>query len=207
MNGDGHLDIAAGCKTGSSDKSGKIDVFISQPSHPGRFTKNFTVTSRGKVNTLAAGDINRDGRTDLVAGTKTNTKSGEVELWLNSDGTSLTLADYAAARGPVLCVALGKLDYGNDDVDIAAGNSEKSVQAWFCDGTASPVSGIVPTNESWSDAAAGGVVNAVCITKLECSQDSPGSDVLNDIVIGTAVSDTAGEIVVYLNPYISLLQP
>jgi hypothetical protein len=206
QNGDGLLDVAVGSLTNGDDKQGKIDMFLNLPSARGKLTKQFTVVSRGKVNALAAADIDLDGRTDLVAGTKTGTGTGEVELWLNN-GTTLALADYAAADGPVLCVALGPIDYGNDYRDIVAGNSKKSLQIWFCDPYADVESEIIPTYESWADANTGGVVNAVAIAKLECPGDAPWVDVLYDVVIGTAVTSTSGEIIIYLNPYALLLSP
>ena len=53
-----------------------------------------------------------------------------------------------------------------------------------------------------STANAGGIVNAVAIVKVQASRDYPGEDLLNDIVVGTAVNQTTGEIVIYLNPYV-----
>jgi hypothetical protein len=212
VNGDGLADVAAGVTTDSKRYLGGIDVFLNQPAHPGRLYKSLSVASRGNVNALAAGDMNSDGRDDLVAGTQTGNKRGEVELWLTlmgeiGESVGIWFADYATADGPVLCVALGDLDYGNGYLDIAAGNSQKSVQVWFCDAWAVKPDEIVPTYESWADAQTGGIVNAVSIARLECYGDHPYDDPLNDLVVGTAVTDTSGEIVVYLNPYVWLLQP
>jgi len=142
-----------------------------------------------------------------VAGAKTNNHKGEVELWLNDGSGNMSLADYASADDAVLAVAVGQLDYGNSSLDIAAGTAARSVQAWFCDPSASDPTGIIPANESWADANTGGVVNAVAIQKVEASRNDPWNDPLNDIICGTAVNSTSGEIVIYLNPYVWTLTP
>jgi hypothetical protein len=50
-------------------------------------------------------------------------------------------------------------------------------------------------------------VNAVSIVKVEATKDHADSDLLYDIVCGTAKTTTSGEIVIYLNPYVWTLNP
>jgi hypothetical protein len=118
----------------------------------------------------------------------------------------MTSSDFAAADDVVLSLALGKIDL-LDTIDIAAGTAARSLQTWFCDPLALTASGIIPTNESWADANAGGLVNAVSIRKIEAPANNPSLDTLNDIVCGTAISATSGEIVVYLNPFVWTYNP
>jgi hypothetical protein len=105
----------------------------------------------------------------------------------------------------VLSVATGLIDIGNNYPDVVAGNADHTIQAWFSD----PNDGfdVLPTFESWADANAGGEVHAIGIAKLEEGAPNAGSDVLYDIVAGTAISATEGEIVIYLNPYVWTLTP
>ena len=202
---DGWPDIAAGTVTSSNNKTGDIQIWLNN--HAGAFNPRGPWTSRGRVSSLAVGNMNADFYPDLVSGTQTNTHKGEVELWLNNGSGILSLADYAAADDAVLSVAVGQIDYGNSSLDIAAGTAARSVQAWFCDPSAPDPTGIIPPNESWADANTGGVVNAVAIQKVEASRNDPYNDPLNDIICGTAVSSTSGEIVIYLNPYVWTLTP
>ncbi len=204
LNGDGYPDVAAGTKTQTNDRTGQIEIWINRDGDD--FERRSLYDSRGKVNALAAGRMNADDSIDLVAGTKTGMNSGEVELWLNNGEGSVTRADYARADGVVMCLALGRLDYGNESLDIAIGNGARSVQAWFCNPEADSPSEIIPANESWADANAGGAVNDIAIRRIETSRDHPEYDFLNDIVVGTAISATSGEIVLYLNPYVWTLQ-
>jgi len=102
---------------------------------------------------------------------------------------------------------VGPVDYGNTSNDIVAGTAAKSVQCWFCNAAAATPGAIIPAVESWADANTGGLVNAVSIVKIEASKDHADSDLLNDIVCGTAKTTTSGEIVVYLNPYVWTLNP
>jgi hypothetical protein len=204
LNNDGYPDIAAGTKTATNDKTGQLEVWINNQS--GDFVLQGYWNSRGKVTSIDAARMDDDDYVDMVTGTKTNTNAGEVELWLNDGAGTMTRADYAAADGVVMCLALGRLDYGNDSIDIAAGTGARSVQAWFCEPEAIRSNEIIPADESWADANAGGAVNDIAIRKIEASRDYPDMDYLNDIVVGTAITTTSGEIVIYLNPYVWTLQ-
>lgn len=205
---DGYADIAAGTRTTNSGNDGAIEIWLnkSRTGNAFDFQRSGTWTSGGQVLALAAGSMDDGGTVDLVAGTRTRKNAGEVELWLNNGTGKIVLGDEADADGEVLSLALGQIDYGNNSLDIVAGTKAKTVQVWFCDPAASPAA-IVPTFESWSDANAGGQVTAVAIAKIEQTRDNPEKDLLNDIVVGTAVTEFSGEIVLYLNPYVWTLNP
>ncbi len=205
FDGDGWSDIAAGTTTNSQGRAGSVDVWINKTLY--NFTELGPWTSGGSVRDLAAGPMDANTSIDLVAGTQTNNTKGKIELWLNAGNGTMTLSDQATADNAVLSVALGPIDYGNTSLDIVAGTAAKSVQVWFCDRSAASPSGIIPANESWADRNTGGVVNAVAVQKIEASRDHPEYDPLYDIVCGTAVNSTSGEIVIYLNPYVWTLTP
>ena len=206
LNGDGWPDIAAGTKTSNNDKAGEVEVWTNLQNDHFHYVGGWS--SGGKVNTLAVGNMDMDPAPDLVAGTKTGNHSGDVELWINDGSGSMSLEDHAAADDVVLAVALGPIDYGNTYLDIVAGTAARSVQAWFCDPRATDPADLVPPDESWADANAGGVVNAVSVAKVEASLVNEWDDPLYDVVVGTAIgSGNTGEIVIYLNPYVWTLNP
>ncbi|HWN81620.1 MAG TPA: hypothetical protein VNM87_05970, partial [Candidatus Udaeobacter sp.] len=125
---------------------------------------------------------------------------------LNNGSGTLTSSDYAVADDIVLSVAVGQIDT-TASLDIVAGTNARSVQVWFCNSSAAQATGIIPTDESWADANTGGIVNAIAVRKIEASANNPSIDLLNDIVCGTAISATSGEIVIYLNPFVWTYNP
>lgn len=200
---DGVVDIAAGTKTHNNGNQGKIEIWINKlkTAAPFDMQRVRVYDSGGQVKSMVSGYMNADDVPDLVVGTQTGRNNGTVELWLNDGSGDFSLGDQAVADNVVLSVAVGQLDYGNTSADIAAGTADRSVQVWFCDPEADPAD-IMPPTESWADANTGGLVNAIAIQKVEASKDRPEDDLLNDIVVGTAISPTSGEIVIYLNPYV-----
>jgi len=204
FNSDGLIDIAAGTKIHSNDKTGQIEVWVNGPSVS--FQRHGPWDASGKVNALAAGMMDDDSTLDLVAGTKTGNNSGRVDLWLGDDTGDLSPGDHVIADEVVLSIAVGPIDLGTG-LDIAAGTAARSVQAWFCVPEADEPDQIMPTIDSWGDANTGGIVNALAIRKLEAPADRSYLDPLSDIVCGTAISATSGEIVIYLNPFVWTYNP
>jgi prepilin-type N-terminal cleavage/methylation domain-containing protein len=205
FNNDGYPDFAYGTRTTNSGDRGKVGVYLNQGSLD--FNKLNSWDSHGQVKALAAATMDAGTSIDLVAGLQSGVKRGEVELWLNDGTGAMTRGDSQLADDVVLSVAVGPIDYGNTSNDIVAGTAARSVQCWFCDRAAATPDKIIPSLESWADANAGGLVNAVSIVKVEATKDNADSDLLNDIVCGTAKTTTSGEIVIYLNPYVWTLNP
>jgi len=203
FNGDGRPDIATGTKTHNNDTQGIIEVWLNTG---GNYNRLGAWEAGGKVNAIAAGQMDADGDIDIVVGTKTGNNDGAVELWLNDGTGEMSLGDFAAADHVVLSLALGEID-PDRSLDIVAGTGARSVQSWFCDPDAERATDIIPALESWADANTGGVVNAISIRKVEASRDRPGDDPLNDVICGTAISATSGEIVIYLNPFVWVYNP
>lgn len=214
MNQDGYPDIICGSKTNTPDTQGAIDILYNNGLAATRFTTVYSVAAGGSVYAVAARRMDNDSYPDVVTAVKTGNNTGQIEFWHNN-GTlvlALTRKDTQATPGPAISLAIGQLDYGNTSNDIvvgtagAGGATPPAVQAYFCDPNAAN-GAIIPNSFSWSDANAGGSVNAVAIGKLECSQDHLDQDALNDIVAGTATGASTGALVIYLNPYSSTLYP
>ena len=204
FNADNYLDIAAGTKTHTNDKNGKLEVWLNDQSN--NFARRGPWDASGKVNAIAAGAMNAGTSIDIVAGTKTGNSSGKVELFLNDGTGNMASSDHAIADDNVLSIAVGKIDL-DDNLDVVCGTDGGSVLAWFCDPDAAQVTAIIPANTSWGDANTGGSVNAVSLRQIEAPADNPALDQLSDIVCGTAISATSGEIVLYLNPFVCTHNP
>jgi hypothetical protein len=204
VNADGRLDIITGCKTTSNNNNGSFDIFTMNTTPPGKFTKLSTTVAGGNVRAVAVGKMNNDNYPDLVLGERTGSNAGRVELWTNNGSGAFTMVDNVIADGAVTCLALGLLDQ-DLSMDIAAGNEARTVQAWFCNDTVAAQ--VIPSAESWADANTGGTVNAIAIGKIESSTDTPDTDLLYDIVVGTAITATTGDIIIYLNPYVDVITP
>jgi hypothetical protein len=214
MNADGYADIIAGTKTNSGDTSGNIDIFFSNGLTTRRFTTTYSIATGGSVYSIAVGRMDADSNPDVITAVRTGNLTGKIEFWKGSGLMIGALArrDEQATPGPAISVAIGPIDYGNASNDIVVGTSgaggatPPAVQIYFCDPNATG-GAIIPNSFSWADANAGGSVNAVAIGKLQCSQDTPDNDPLNDIVAGTATSASTGDLVIYMNPYASLIVP
>src|SRR5438270_8257429 len=80
---------------------------------------NYAVHASGQPQSVAVGDLNRDGAPDLVVA---NENTDDVSVLLGAgDGTFGTAVNYAAHNAPV-AVAIGDLN-GDGKPDLAVGNT------------------------------------------------------------------------------------
>ena len=144
FNGDGKPDVALAnlCQT-SACSSGGISVLLGNGD--GTFQPPQSYASGGQdAYSVAVGDLNGDGRLDLVVGNECQTSScnsGGVSVLLgNGDGTFQPPQSYASGGVFVLSVALGDLngdgkldvvagDRRSGDVSVLLGNGDGTVQA------------------------------------------------------------------------------
>jgi prepilin-type N-terminal cleavage/methylation domain-containing protein len=214
MNADGFPDIIAGTKTNTADTNGNIDIFFSNGLLTRRFTTTYSVATGGSVYMIAVGRMDNDSYPDVVTAIRTGNVTGKIEFWHNNATMigALSRRDEQATPGPAISVAVGPIDWPNGFNDIVVGTSgaggatPPAVQIFFCDPAATG-GAIIPNLFSWCDANAGGAVNAVAVAKLQCSMDTPDTDQLFDVVAGTATSASTGDLVIYMNPYASLIVP
>ncbi len=128
FNGDGKLDLAvvnAGDDSGSPVIPGSLSILLGNGDGTFGAATNYAVGT--KPVSVAAGDFNGDGKTDLAV-VNGDSKSGSTViagslsiLLGHGDGTFGTATNYAVGTGPV-SVALGDLNY-DGKLDLAVANS------------------------------------------------------------------------------------
>jgi prepilin-type N-terminal cleavage/methylation domain-containing protein len=129
VNGDGVPDVVVGLKSSFGTYSGGIQVFTG--SGNGSFTPGQYITKAGPSNVwdlgevwaVDTGDINNDGRPDVVVGSHTNSYQGYIDVYQNNSGTLEWRSRYLVG-GAVNDVKL--IDMKEDDandLDIVAGVS------------------------------------------------------------------------------------
>jgi hypothetical protein len=127
LNGDGHLDLAiANGSPQSGAVPGTVSVLLQDPAHPGTFLPQTSYGTGFWTYCVAAGDLNGDGKIDLVAGNDTTDAS--LSLLLQDPGTpgsfgtpqTLPLVGITGAWG----VAIADLNQdGLPDLVVTAGSS------------------------------------------------------------------------------------
>ena len=102
VNGDGHPDIVAGTETGV------VEVFMNQGD--GTLAAPVDYATTGETNSyFAAGDVNGDGKVDIIETTFTNSGNGTVSVLMNNgNGTFAAPVNYATGSG-ASAVTLGLL--------------------------------------------------------------------------------------------------
>ena len=196
-------DLVVGTRTG--DTSGQLAVF-SRVDSASVFTLRWLETyGDGAVTCLAVGDIDDDGRNDIVVGLRTGSSQGRLEHWRNSTrGDVIDLERRSTStlgRGFPLCVALGDL-VGAKGADAAVGwradekSYEGGVSLYDCDGGSLPAEG--------SDPSDGSIVNMVPAIALGdfnygVKPSPPPPRLRLDFIAGVRKSVATGELVVFVH--------
>ncbi|MBF9239542.1 T9SS type A sorting domain-containing protein [Hymenobacter sp. BT683] len=166
VNGDGRLDLVVG-----GGGSGSVGVLLNRSALPGTFAPAVSYDSGGSYpQDVAVGDVNGDGRADIVVATG---NSGSVGILLNSATTPGTFpgkaTTYSTGDNGAYSVVLGDVN-GDRHPDIVTGNYNTSA------GTASV--GVFVNSET-----SPGTFPAVC-TNL----DSGGTST-HDVAVGDVDGD------------------
>jgi hypothetical protein len=132
FNGDNKVDLAVAY---NNLASGNLDsaVFILLGDGAGNFTDHAGIDVPGIADTLAVGDLNRDGKLDIVAPRRL---FGEVSVLIGTGtGDFAAPADFDLIDGPRSPVIADFNGDGNMDVAVAASSGEEALAVLYGDGT------------------------------------------------------------------------
>jgi FG-GAP-like repeat/Bacterial Ig domain len=145
LDGSGHLSIVT-----LNASSGSVGVLLGNGDGTFKPESTYTVASGGTLEGLALGDINGDGKIDIVVGVQdTSTQPAQVALLFgNGDGTfqAAKLTALPQANVPIQDVAIG--DINGDGYSDVVTTDGSDVFVWYGDGTGaiSPALGFGNTN-------------------------------------------------------------
>lgn len=182
LNGDGRLDLVA-----ANQADGTLSVLLNQPAAPGTYGPATTYATEGvRCTGVTLGDLDGDGRLDLVTA---NQASGTIGVLLNSATTPGTFGParvYATAGGNPNLVALGDLN-GDGRLDVVTGNTDTNSVAVLL-GSAATAGALLPAALYPSGGTnPGGVAIA-----------DVNADGRPDLLVGNQNSGTAGVVGVLL---------
>lgn len=168
FNGDGFPDLAT-----ADNRSNTVSVLLNSASHPGTFGTATTFATGITPTSIAAGDLNGDGLTDLAVGVTSSVVDSVSALFGNGDGTFQTHIDHATGfnAGPTTGtiaepVALGDFT-GSGSLDVFAGDYTYDLVDVFLN---TPVIAISPASVAFPGTLVGTTSSAVTV-----SVSNPGS--------------------------------
>jgi hypothetical protein len=128
VNGDGLPDIVVANLGPGADGTGSagVSVLLQDAAHPGSFLAPVTYATQAEAVDVAVGDLNGDGKPDLVVANLGPAPTGSVSVLLQDParpGVFLAAASYQGFGQP-LAVAIGDLNGdGHPDIAVADGTS------------------------------------------------------------------------------------
>ena len=128
IDGDGQLDLVAG--NGHPDHEGAAPNRVWINDGYGTFQQSAQEIGNAHTRALALGDVNGDGKLDLVTGNADGEDGESDKVYLNQEAGMLTEAQ-SLGSGDTHAVALADVD-GDEDLDLITAGSESSV--WINDG-------------------------------------------------------------------------
>jgi type II secretory pathway pseudopilin PulG len=200
---DGRKDLVVGTKTGNYSGQVLFFRFVSKLAGARFVYQSSQNLSNNAVTSLACIDIDRDGFMDVVAGSQTNTTSGQLLYLHNRDlGVSWNFALARKVDAPGIVTSLVAADLGGLSYpDLAMGwrSSDTGygggVQIFYCDLPAMPGAGVDP-----SDGSVFNFVPALTANNFNYGTypSTPAPPFLTDLAAGLKSSATTGALVVFI---------
>jgi prepilin-type N-terminal cleavage/methylation domain-containing protein len=201
---DGYRDLVVVTRTTNSAYSGQLMFLRNQgkaASPVFRYYNGYDLT--GDIPTsVAVADIDADGYSDVVFGTRSGTAAGSIQYWRNTIPSALSFTQVTRLVAPGIVASVAAADFGGDSrPDIAVGYRNSAigfgggVRIFYTDLGTLTGSGVDPTG--------GSVVNFVpAITTGNFNYgvypSTPYAPYLADLAIGVKTSDITGALVVII---------
>ena len=204
FDGDGLRDLVVAARTITSSYSGQL-LFLRNMGRTASpvFLYHSLYTLAGDLPTsVAASDVDGDGRTDIVVGTRSGPANGSVQYWRNTLPAAFVFTQVTRLVAPGIVTSVAAADFGGDSrPDVAVGFRASStgygggVRIYYTDLGTITGSGVDPTG--------GSVVNFVpAITAGNFNYgvypSAPFPPYLTDLAVGVKTSDITGALVVII---------